>query len=906
MCHYTEQKQMNKVKILLLIISVLGINLFLVNMVSAGGSLTPEEEVIWSQNNITFYEPCTTIDGDTSEICGENKNYAGEQVFTDEQMKAIKANQPFYEKAASKYGFPWELIAVIHKREHGLARSNPSNGQGVYQFASASRRKACKGGNFSPGKISDEQFQIQTDCAADAIKNSYGAGLDLNTDDGIKKMFFSYNGRAQAYIDQALKLGFSQQEAENGEGSPYVMNRFDAKREPSSTWGQIKRDYGSIEYPANKDFGAFVYYKAIACEGNGEASNDSEDDDTGADDDSSDAPSLPNNASLDNGTNAQRIADTALKLAYSYANKSNASNSNPTDAFIEATKELGSWEKNESHGPDCGFFVKAVLSTAVPNAVDDTSKAPIDSMRKALVSGKETKYSKYWEVIDFKDGDISKLKSGDVVWWQKSSNSQHYYIVAEQGGSLYKVEASYTKKLWGRVSTKLKKKGSVGKKDKQYIFRLANDDNASPPCNSCSQGSMNINGTGACLAWPLGTKESQYTLQGGKVLESALSSPGQTDFSGTGSGNPTFQKAWIATNMYKNSKTNDLNDGTIYSWRYGAYCCGFTATVVRYSGYDPHFSGSLSVGKYEQVNYARNHPDLWEVIEWNREKSQLQGGDVLVSSTHSWMVVEDESGELWRSEASLSAHTFGHIEKYSGSASGTTYIIRATHADNSNSGVSVKGNMSSSSYSGSITNSNGVSTSCNVCDGDEEEGDDSSNGSSGSLKDGGMTLSEAKEFVKPYHDTAMGKYYKEKLAENLTVMFDGALIRSDGCPFGIMNNCVAFSQWFVNKYTTLGPNWNNPSMGYKMVGRLSEFGFSTGTEPQPYAIFSHNSPNHTGVVLGVDKSRKKIIVGEASCSLGRDKLWYEPHAIEVSFSQAKSEGWTYAYPGKKLKLNGLK
>ncbi len=69
---------------------------------------------------------------------------------------------------------------------------------------------------------------------ADLIANQYGAGLDLNTAAGIKTLFFKYNGRAQKYIDKAIDMGFTAEEAATGEGSPYVMNKYDAARDPSS------------------------------------------------------------------------------------------------------------------------------------------------------------------------------------------------------------------------------------------------------------------------------------------------------------------------------------------------------------------------------------------------------------------------------------------------------------------------------------------------------------------------------------------------------------------------------------------------------------------------------------------------------------------------------------------------
>jgi hypothetical protein len=197
-----------------------------------------------------------------------NANYAGVQIFNDAQMGAIAANRPFYEKSANANGFPWQILAVLHMREHSLLRDNPSNGQGAYQLYSYTGGGTNANAFFPAGPLDDAEFQRQTDITAGIVK---GYGLNLSNPDQVKLLFFKYNGTASAYVNQAKALGFSDEQANNGEGSPYVMNRFDAKRDPTveptksnSTWGQIKRDRGPIEYPANSDFGAFVQYAAIA------------------------------------------------------------------------------------------------------------------------------------------------------------------------------------------------------------------------------------------------------------------------------------------------------------------------------------------------------------------------------------------------------------------------------------------------------------------------------------------------------------------------------------------------------------------------------------------------------------------------------------------------------------------
>ena len=195
-----------------------------------------------------------------------NKLYNGDPVFSEEELNKIKANQPFYEKSANKYNFPWQILAVMHRREHGLAKDNPANGQGAYQLYSytggGSNSKAFK----PAGPISDQEFQRQTDIAAKLIKENYGRSLNLSTDDGIKTLFFRYNGAADSYKAQARSLGFDQAQAERGEGSPYVMNMADEKRDPrkNPNWKMITTDGGTAENsPANITPGAFVMYSAL-------------------------------------------------------------------------------------------------------------------------------------------------------------------------------------------------------------------------------------------------------------------------------------------------------------------------------------------------------------------------------------------------------------------------------------------------------------------------------------------------------------------------------------------------------------------------------------------------------------------------------------------------------------------
>lgn len=196
---------------------------------------------------------------------GNNQSYDGQKIFSDSELKLIERYRPIYQSAASKFNLPWQLLAVLHRREHSLKKSNPANGQGIYQLYSYTGGGSNANAFLPAGEVSDSEFLRQSEITAELVKNRYGQGLNLNTDDGIKTFFFRYNGTAKVYLAQARDLGFSATEANRGEGSPYVMNRADAKRDPKSNsrWGQIKSDGGSIQYPANNEFGAFVMFGAL-------------------------------------------------------------------------------------------------------------------------------------------------------------------------------------------------------------------------------------------------------------------------------------------------------------------------------------------------------------------------------------------------------------------------------------------------------------------------------------------------------------------------------------------------------------------------------------------------------------------------------------------------------------------
>ena len=157
-------------------------------------------------------------------------------------------------------------------------------------------------------------------------------------------------------------------------------------------------------------------------------------------------------------------------------------------------------------------------------------------------------------------------------------------------------------------------------------------------------------------------------------------------------------------------------------------------------------------------------------------------------------------------------------------------------------------------------------------------------GGSGMLVAGGMTLEEAQAFM---------QYYRNAAASSDNTHLDGLTFPAfKTCGFNGLANCSAFSRWFVYKYTDAGDTGQTDGGVY--ANRLGNMGFEIGYEPRPYAVFSKSG--HTGVVLGVDLERGKVVIGEASCGRGVSGIV----AREVSLESMRS-GHTYAYTDGRLK-----
>lgn len=162
------------------------------------------------------------------------------------------------------------------------------------------------------------------------------------------------------------------------------------------------------------------------------------------------------------------------------------------------------------------------------------------------------------------------------------------------------------------------------------------------------------------------------------------------------------------------------------------------------------------------------------------------------------------------------------------------------------------------------------------------------------LKVGGMSESEAEELMAKYKQLVM--QYKGKTNFSMTAMNGETKSWSNNCTAGgisgVLKNCVSFTKWFVYTYADMPKGFNIRGDGAQVVGNMKADGFTTGTEPRPYAVFSWSNTGygHTGIVLGVNDDGS-FIVGESSCSAG----WDSPMVAHVGKHTLDDHNWTFAY-----------
>ena len=357
----------------------------------------------YDANGIFYYDgkASNCVSSSPLDLSG-NKLYNGDPVLTEGQLALIEKNKPVYEQSAAKYNLPWQMFAVIHNMETSLnGTRNPDNHQGIYQFYEARNTN-----RYPPGPVTLEEFQKQTDELGHQIINDYGRGLDLTTDDGVKAMWFKYNGRAKIYVNQGRDLGFNDTQASQlGEGSPYVMNLADANRDSrnNKNWLECKKDKCTVIGPASIRAGTFIQYKALGGGGSFTSSG------------------ISCGTTAASAVTGNLIADTAISFSWPEGQEAEAVKLNMVDKYEEALK-VANTGHHVFHGASCDVFVTTVMryTKLDPDFVCCGMSAKTDRATAHYVSGNP---SKYQPVPEFDGTNWNVLQNGDIVM-----NHQHIAI----------------------------------------------------------------------------------------------------------------------------------------------------------------------------------------------------------------------------------------------------------------------------------------------------------------------------------------------------------------------------------------------------------------------------------------------------------------------------------------------
>ncbi len=190
----------------------------------------------------------------------------------------------------------------------------------------------------------------------------------------------------------------------------------------------------------------------------------------------------------------------------------------------------------------------------------------------------------------------------------------------------------------------------------------------------------------------------------------------------------------------------------------------------------------------------------------------------------------------------------------------------------------------------------GAETPSGVGSGNTASSGECSTSSGGGLVDGGMNLQQAAAFMKKYYD-------KSDTDPDIIENTVGA-----GVCNTLRENCVTFSTYFINKYTSLKFTKNSggiPGYGSEVVGNLVSRnpGMGSGNTPTVYSVFSYgaigdtgtNGTQHTGIILGINKSRGVAIIGEANCGMsGYSANGYAGVGAREQSLDSMS-GWRFAY-----------
>lgn len=770
-----------------------------VGSTSAKSSLTADDEAMFSQNNILFYEPCVT--GDSSRPLGGEISIAGSTA--EEKVWSGLASFLSAEQAAGVMG----NIAQEDGNYNPLRREVGQSG-GLYNRA--------------------------TQMGLGLVQWSFGRRVDLlnrvkERDSSLLK-HFEDNSLAQITGDELIKklgddtvnkiyqieIEFLKYEIDKSYKDYYKQT----VPEDAAVWFEEHFERAGVpnnDYRMKKAREAFDKYSGKTITGSSGESGEN----------------AACNASLKGSKN---INGAAVALAWpfgtdkkvwdykqanglnsfdAYNNISKWTGGKATDAFNAALedvyKDRNSWSQCPKIGASCDVFVGTVVRYSGYDSGWPRGLGQQDDHVK--------KKSDLWETIHNAKG--LDPQPGDVV----NTGSHTYIVVQDEKGDFYRAEAGLCH-TFGRISRKFK-----GFESGATVFRAKSANNSTIGVSvkdgvstssttgtisgNSTKGNYDIGSTAFYFAWPEGEFENRMK--------------------------PDSKDAW-----YEMVKEN-LGHYPDEHVTEGASCVVFVWGVLRYAGLIDNFKISERLDEKLDAD-----PNWTKVLDGNLSEDTLEDGDVLIRrcSRHG--------------SSNYPCHYGIYAEK-----DGQGYTIQASNpsgCNSDNSGCGYRYPWVTKGYDKGFTeawrNPNNKSGGgfCNICAGESaaEAGDVA-------LKDGGLTMEEAKKLVDIYKG-----YAGENNLRGNTAVANKYYIKV-GCHGNLFLNCPSFVKYFVNRYTT--KKWTSGLTGdgkdtYKYLANA--LGLKTGSAPRPYAVFSDDSysPGHTGVVLGVNSAKGTMIIGEAGCNSG--------------------------------------
>ena len=779
-----------------LILAVIGVVIG-VGSVSAKSSLTADDEAMFSQNNILFYEPCV-VNGSGRALGGEisiNGATAEEKVWSglasflsDEQAAGIMGN------IAQEDGNYNPLRREVGQ-SGGLYNRATQMGLGLVQWSFGRRVDLL---NHVKERDSSLLKYFEDDSLAQLTGDELIKKLG---DDTVNKLYQVEIEYLKYEIDKSYKDYYKQTVPEDA--AVWFEVHFERAGVPNNDYRKKKAREAFDKYAGKTISGSSgVVGEDTACNANLKGSKNI----NGA------AVALAWPLGTDKEKWDYRQAN-GLRGHAGWKNPSKWISGQATDAFNAAIEEVykdrKSWGQCPRIGASCDVFVGT--SIRYSGYDEDWPRGLGDQFAHVKA------HPDLWETISNARGVAPQ--PGDVV----NTGTHTYIVVQDENGDFYRAEASLCD-AFGRISRKFK-----GFESGATVFRAKSANNSTIGVSvkngvssssttgviagNSTTGNHDIGSTAFYFAWPEG--EFQNRMK------------------------PDSKDAW-----YEMVKEN-LGHYPDEHVTEGASCVVFVWGVLRYAGLIDNFKIS------ERLDEELERDPNWsKVAEGDLDENDLQDGDVLIRrcSRHG--------------SSNYPCH-YGIYAKKDGQG----YTIQASNpsgCNSDNSGCGYRYPWVTKGYDKGFNevwrnpNNKSGGALCNICMGENSGGDVA-------LKDGGLTMEEAKKLMDIYKG-----YAGENNLRGNTAIANKYHIKV-GCHGNLFLNCPSFVKYFVNRYTTKkwtsGLTGNGDSTYRYLANALN---LQTGSSPRPYAVFSDDSysPGHTGVVLSVDSSKGTMIVGEAACMSG--------------------------------------